>query len=217
MVCGVVAMAAVASFSQILDGNRGRFGVGYEEGLAARFFFLENMGAQLSVGFEHLGGYDGPRPTPGDVESATDVSVMGGFIFTILGTKYVYVDAVGMLGFAHDGTRDPDDIDDRNWVFFRAALAPELLLGDHLGLGFRCGFEMAYMSDTKADDAGTIIDTQDDRFNVRFYGPQNPFSGSLLGVSLYVYFGSFGRSSSYGGSGSDYGTESAPPAPDIGF
>lgn len=191
----LILVAATLASAQLIpiDGDRGRLGLGYDEGIAARFFFTDILGAQLSVGFEHLGGYDAytvdGNQIHGAREDQTDWSIGGAFIVSILGTRWVYADALAQIAYAHDDTGDPDDLGDRGMVFFRVALAPEILIGDHVGLGFRLGTELVYIGDTKTQDGGTIYETDDSRVNFRLYGPRNPFSGSTLGMSLFVYFG----------------------------
>ena len=175
----------IGAWGQFSEGGRGSFGVGYDEGLAARLFFTEKMGAQLSVGLEVLGGWDNARE---DVGTEADFSVAGAFLYNVIASRLVYVDALGQIGMARDDTRDPDGIEDRVYGFLRAALAPELLLGDRLGLGLRFGVELVYVGESEEERGGEVVETDDGHFNFRFFGPGNPFEGSTLGMSVFVYF-----------------------------
>jgi hypothetical protein len=184
----VLFVLCLAAFGQEMEYETGRqmgqqrgpLGLGYDEGIACRFFFSERIGIQGSIGFEQQGEYNGN-------ESETDFSIGGAFLFTILGTQYIYLDAVGQVAFAHDDTNAPNDAGDRNLGFFRAALAPEILIGNHLGLGFRFGLELASLGERK-NQAGQ--DLNDDQINIRFFAPDNPFTGGTFGMSLFVYLGS---------------------------
>jgi hypothetical protein len=173
------------------QGDRERIGVGYDEGLAARFFITDRIGVQAGIGFEHLGGYDqtannGARRIP-----ETDFSVAVGGIFSIVSGDWVYLDAILQGAVAHDDSPDdPAEVGDRNEYFIRAALAPEILLNGRLGLGMRLGIETAIIGESKENaPAGGTRETDDGRTNFRFYGPENPFDGALLGLSVYYYFG----------------------------
>lgn len=143
------------------------------------------MGAQFSVGLEVLGGWDNARE---DVETEADFSVAGAFLYNVIASRLVYVDAVGQIGMARDDTRDPNDIGDRVYGFLRAAPAPELLLGDRLGLGLRFGAEIVYVGESEERRGGDVVETDDGHVNSRFFGPDNPFQGSTLGMSVFVYF-----------------------------
>ena len=184
LICSVTLMA------QVGPGNRGRIGVGYDEGLAGRFFFTDKIGAQLSVGMSHIGGYD-ITFTNGQATqfalSQTDFSIAGAFVYNFFGSEWVYIDGLGQLAYAFDDAPDAGDLNDRNLFFFRIAGAPEILIGDHLGLGFRFGFELVAVGDVQTSD----VRTQESHADVRFFGPSNPFAGPVLGMSLYVYFGQF--------------------------
>jgi hypothetical protein len=186
----VLLISGFSAFAQLSPGNRGHFGVGYDEGLAGRFFFTDNMGVQASIGFEHLGAYDvvNSSATPATTDhyaSADDISFAGAFIYNFLSTQWVYLDALGQMAYAYHNTRSADDINDRGTLFVRLAAAPEILICDHLGLGFRFGFELAVPGNMKVSNAITEEGTA----NVRFFGPSNPLNGPVLGMSLYAYFG----------------------------
>ena len=60
-----------------------------------------------------------------------------------------------------------------------------VVIGDHLGLGFRFGFELAVLGDMNT----AVDEIEEGTANVRFFGPSNPLSGPVLGMSLYAYFG----------------------------
>jgi hypothetical protein len=180
-----------ASISLQAAGNRERLGIGYDEGLAVRLFLTSQFGIQANVGLEHLGGYDGTANN-GNVKlnSETNYSFGVGGIFSIVQGDWVYLDALLQAALSHDGVRNSDGYGARNWYFIRAALAPEILLNDRLGLGMRLGIETAIMGDSKEAAAGGGSQSTDDGVtNLRFYGPSNPFGGALLGMSVYYYFG----------------------------
>jgi hypothetical protein len=186
----VLLVCGFSAFAQLSSGNRGHFGIGYDEGLAGRFFFTDNMGVQASIGFQHLGAYDvvdnstAPATTV-HYASADDISFAGAFIYNFLSTQWVYLDALGQMAYAYHNTRNTNDINDRGTFFFRLAAAPEILICDHLGLGFRFGFELAVLGDMQT----AANETEEGTANVRFFGPSNPLSGPVLGMSLYAYFG----------------------------
>jgi hypothetical protein len=178
-------VAVVGAYAEYGDGARGRIGIGYDEGLAGRFFFTERMGAQLSIGFEQIGESDNTS------ETETDVSFAGAFLYNLLATQYVYLDAMAQLAMVADDAADnPPGVNDRTDIYLRVAAAPEILIAGHLGLGFRFGFETAIIGDVEENQAGAAADLDDDgHTDIRFFGPRNPFPASgLLGVSLYVYF-----------------------------
>ncbi len=166
--------------------ERGRIGIGYDEGLAARYFFGYKTGVQASLGFEHLGGYD--NTSAGNLESEDNFSLGMGFLYNFFKSEHVNLDGLAQLVYFHDGVRDPDDVDGREWIFLRVAGAPEIFIGQHLGLGLRFGVELASMSGTHDRTGAGIVEVDDGVVNFRFFGPQNPFGGSTLGMALYVYF-----------------------------
>lgn len=171
--------------------DRPKLGVGYEEGLAMRYFFTDRFGGQFNIGLKYLGGHDAYGTTAAE-NSEADAGFGGAFLVNLFKSQYVNMDAMGQLAFAYDDTRNDNDVGDRTWVFMRAALAPEILISSHVGLGMRFGIELASMSDTKVAGVGGVInDTNDGTTNFQFYGPANPFYGSTLGMALYVYLDSF--------------------------
>jgi len=178
----------------LFAGERARFGLGYDEGIAVRYFFSDQMGIQAGLSFENLGGYDATPNNGGRLEPETNFGLSGAFLFTLFGGEHIYLDGFGQIAVAHNGTRDPNDLGDRNLVLVRLGLAPEILVGSHLGFGFRFGFEFAAKGETKEDRAGVIVETDDGVLNTRFYGPRNPFAQlppgaqPLLGLALFVYF-----------------------------
>jgi hypothetical protein len=183
-ICLCITAAAVLAGAQVMEGNRGRIGVGYDEGLAGRFFFTKKIGVQASIGMERLGEYE-------QNEEEYNVSFGGAFLYNFFSSTYIYLDGMAQLAVVHDGSRAPDDIGDITWLFIRIAAAPEILIADHLGFGMRFGFETAIRGDTKRMDNGQVVENDDGRVNIRFYGPSNPFNGSTLGASFFFYFGDF--------------------------
>lgn len=179
--------------SSIASDNPRRFGAGYDEGLAARFFFTQRMGVQAGIHVEYLGGYSETTNNGGALHPETNVGFGAGFLFNLFSHEKLYVDALGQLLIFHDDARDRDDVGDRTYGIFRAALCPELMIFEQLGLGFKLGLEVVYRSESKqrvalAAGGQAIIDTDDATTDVRFFGPSNPFYDAVLGVSLYYYF-----------------------------
>jgi hypothetical protein len=180
----LVVFGTILCFGQ----ERAKLAIGYDEGLAGRFFIADNMAVQASLGFERLGGYDSTANNGGSLESETNLSFAGGFLFNLFSSEFVFLDALGQMAIAHDGTRSDDGIGSRNWFFIRGMLAPEFLIAKRVGLGMRFGAEIAVKGDSKQNVGGGVTaDTDDAVFNFRFFGPQNPLSGSTLGLSLFIY------------------------------
>ena len=63
------------------------------------------------------------------------------------------------------------------------------MIAGHLGLGMRLGTELAYFDETREIENNIPVDKDNARMDILFFGPQNPFDGALLGLSVYVYFG----------------------------
>lgn len=166
--------------------DRGRLGLGYDEGLAVRYFFNDQMGLQAAMGLEILGESD--LAGASNQYSAADVSLSAGLVYNFLRSEYVNLDGLAQLAFRHDDQRDPSDVGDRDYVFLRVAGAPEIFIGRHFGLGMRFGVELASMSGTKVRAGGVVSEVDDGEIDFRFFAPQNPFDGATLGMALYVYF-----------------------------
>jgi len=169
-----------------------RFGVGYDEGIAARFFFNDRMGVQASVHFQYLGGYDRNDYNHGPQYEETDVGLGAAFLFNLFSHDFILLDGIGQVIVMHDGASERSDYGDRIRGYLRVALAPEILIVEKLALGLRFGLEVAARSSTdgEANVNGTMttVDMDDATTDVRFFGPANPFDGAVLGMSLYYYF-----------------------------
>jgi hypothetical protein len=184
----VAFLAAGLLASSLFAQDRGKLGIGYDEGLAGKYYFTEKIGAEASLGYEYLGGYSGTPNNGGTVNSETNVSFGAAFLFNLFKSQYAYLDLLGQIAVAHDGTRFPDGIGDRNWGFLRIGVAPEIMPVPFIGFGFKLGLEIVSMGSTKTYDANHYaVDAADGTTNLRFFGPRNPFNGASLGVALFVY------------------------------
>jgi hypothetical protein len=181
------------------SGLSRKFGAGYDEGLAARFFFNDRMGVQASLHLEYLGGYDETSNTLalGEInnlkEPETHVGFGAAFLFNLFSHDKVLVDAMGQVIVYHlDGGRE-DDEGDRMLGFLRIAACPEFIVAERLGFGLKVGLEVVYTGETELRDApydpnSPVLSTNDETTDIRFFGPKNPFEGPVLGFSVFYYF-----------------------------
>ncbi|OGJ89067.1 MAG: hypothetical protein A2268_11865 [Candidatus Raymondbacteria bacterium RifOxyA12_full_50_37] len=116
----VCLFLAAALFSLSVYGQeRGNLGIGYDEGLAAKYYFTDRMGAEVSLGLEYLGGYDATANNNGGQDPETNGSFGAAFLFSVFKSQHAYLDIMAQMAYAHDDTRDPNDVGDRDWGFLR--------------------------------------------------------------------------------------------------
>jgi hypothetical protein len=184
VVSAICLIGVSASFAQ----DRPNLGIGYDEGIAGRYFFADRMGVQLNVGLEMLGGHDALANVHPAENPETNSGVGLAFLYTLFSSDIVYLDGIAQFAVAYDGKRSDNDIGDRTYVFLRAGIAPEILIASQVGLGMRLGMEIVSMSNTHEQlPGGNIVETDDGTTDFRFFGPKNPFNGATLGLSLFVY------------------------------
>ena len=183
-----------SSSSSSSSGISRKFGAGYDEGIAARFFFTDRMGVQASLNFQYLGGYDETPNTRelnyiSDVQHPeTDVGFGAGFILNLFSHDKVLIDAMGQIIAYHDGDNQSSNYGDRMYGVMRIVACPEFIIAERLGFGLKLGLEVVYTGEAQVESGGQVISTDDSTIDVRFYGPQNPFDGPVLGFSLFYYF-----------------------------
>ena len=165
-----------------------KIGIGYDEGISARYFINSKMGVLATIAFENLGGYDSTANNGGSLESETNFGMGVGFLYNLFQKNKIIVDALGQFLYYYDGGPSSNGVGSRNHIFFRAALAPEFVIVKRIGLGFKLGLEIHSEGESKREDgAGVIQDTDDGTIDIRFFGPANPFFGPSLGVSFFYY------------------------------
>jgi len=191
----IIVLLCLSGFAAVFGQSvTRRFAAGYDEGLAARFFFNDRMGLQASLHYQYLGGYDETVNTqqlnniPDVQDPETDAGLGVAFLFNLFTNDKVLVDAVGQVIVYHDGAAEESDYGDRNVIFLRIAACPEIIVAEHLGIGMKVGLEIVSKGETEFEQGGQVYTTDDATSDIRFFGPRNLFDGTALGLSLFYYF-----------------------------
>jgi hypothetical protein len=166
--------------------------VGYDEGLAGKFFVTNNISANLSVGYTVTGAhvtYEQP---------VNLLLIKAGGQCLIKEYRKVringFVDLVEMLkqGQIPYMTRTGPNKRFNQWITSgRLGLSPELFIADHVSLTYKFGFILTNFGATyklNSNESATESN-KDDRIQAGVYGFQSDSPFMLLhNISFFVYF-----------------------------
>jgi hypothetical protein len=186
--CGM-AFAANDSGSVI---HKNAWAVGYDEGLAGKYFIDNKISANLSLGYTVKGG-DAPY-----VQPINTLQIKIGGQYLLREYKKVRVNAfLDMAGMMKQGqvayqTKVGPNKTFNQWIAsFRLGLAPELFIFDHVSLTYKFGLVLTSFGTTyklNADESSTErVKDNHAQFGVYGYQSDSPFM-LLHNISFFVYF-----------------------------
>jgi len=185
--CGM-ALAANDSGSVV---RKNAWAVGYDEGLAGKYFLMNKLSANLSVGYMVTGG-DAPYTQPMNV---LQIKIGGQYLLK----EYKQTRISGFLDIAELMKQGqlvysfprPNKTYNQWITSFRIGLAPELFIFDHVSLTYKFGLVLTNFGTTyklNADQSSTER-VKDNHVQAGVYGYQSDSPFMLLhNISFFLYF-----------------------------